>query len=579
LDKTEPLKTESGDSPELIAKKLKIYRIIGEVRARSKARREAQIGSEIMGSMASGLVFNEETYAKAKPLFLAALADFKDPSDNIRETMRAIVRMVLDRFGEDVARNMKPYVVRFIEDVAAKRITLPREHSQVDAREGAEGVAGPEQEGLGGAGKAGPQGTGMTTAQPALRPDPADTRMDAEPTPPTPDQSAADIDEELQKAPGELGEVLSDVFSNKVNVVRGQYTAADLLPLLSTVVSLIVRRGAKRFRSAVLRSMEVMRANEATARFVDSIQPRQWRAAYNAIAEDIEGTDIEEVVAQLGAAEFEKLRARSAIVERLPAPDGMEAVVFSTSDGFGAAMLDTEADEYVDGTVRRFTGEGSRDQARAAAQEMARKATPNGETPHAPAATPPEAPAQGVESQAKPSLATAVVRQAVALAGETIELGMTRTAQEIVTTGRQQGRSDAVNDDRLVWAPPGTSAALTGVEVPKGTKLDKMAWLEALAERVTRLLLAEDDRKVAMRESARMLETPDFADPQEAGQFLVEGNWALQTALTLQVSAIRDPFPVTVLVERPARRREYEETDLWLWLELAAAQLSPHSLD
>ncbi len=62
----------------------------------------------------------------------------------------------------------------------------------------------------------------MTTAQPALRPDPADLRMDAEPTPPTPDQSAADIDKELQRALDELGDVLSEVLGKKVNVVSDQ---------------------------------------------------------------------------------------------------------------------------------------------------------------------------------------------------------------------------------------------------------------------------------------------------------------------------------------------------------------------
>jgi hypothetical protein len=131
----------------------------------------------------------------------------------------------------------------------------------------------------------------------------------------------------------------------------------------------------------------------------------------------------------------------------------------------------------------------------------------------------------------------------------------------------------------LVWAPPGTSAALTGVEVPKGTKLREGLWWEALAERVTQLVLAEDDPKAAMRAAARALETPGGDDPQEAGQFLVEGNWALREALALRVQAIRDPFPVTVLVETPERRQEYEETDLWLWVEMAAAELSPHSLD
>jgi hypothetical protein len=88
LDKTEPLRSEHEEEQESIKRIRKVMEMIDRVRARSKARREAQIGGEIIGGMASGLVFNEETYAKAKPLFLAALADFKAPSKHSRGDAR-----------------------------------------------------------------------------------------------------------------------------------------------------------------------------------------------------------------------------------------------------------------------------------------------------------------------------------------------------------------------------------------------------------------------------------------------------------------------------------------------------------
>ncbi len=77
----------------------------------------ALFGSRTPGRLGSGIGFDEETYAKAKPLFQAALANLKDAASDIREAMRAVVRMVLDKFGEDAVRNMQPYVVRFIRDV------------------------------------------------------------------------------------------------------------------------------------------------------------------------------------------------------------------------------------------------------------------------------------------------------------------------------------------------------------------------------------------------------------------------------------------------------------------------------
>lgn len=69
------------------------------------------------GQLNSGLAFDEETYAKAKPLFQAAIANLGDAGKDMKEAMRAVVRMVLDKFGAGVAQNMKPYVVHFISEV------------------------------------------------------------------------------------------------------------------------------------------------------------------------------------------------------------------------------------------------------------------------------------------------------------------------------------------------------------------------------------------------------------------------------------------------------------------------------
>ena len=76
------------------------------------------------GKLSSGLTFDEETYAKAKPLFISAVANLRAASQDLRQAMQAVVKMVVDRFGADTAKNMKPYVVRFIEDVRDGRVEL-----------------------------------------------------------------------------------------------------------------------------------------------------------------------------------------------------------------------------------------------------------------------------------------------------------------------------------------------------------------------------------------------------------------------------------------------------------------------
>lgn len=79
------------------------------------------------GKLSSGLSFDEETYAKAKPLFQQAIAHFQAAGTDLKDAMRAIVRMVLDKFGADAMNAMKPYVVRFMEDVRDGKIRTQQE--------------------------------------------------------------------------------------------------------------------------------------------------------------------------------------------------------------------------------------------------------------------------------------------------------------------------------------------------------------------------------------------------------------------------------------------------------------------
>ena len=76
------------------------------------------------GRLGSGPTFDEETYAKAKPLFMQAIANLKDAAADIREAMREIIRMMLDRVGREVTERMRPYVVKFIGDVRSGQVKL-----------------------------------------------------------------------------------------------------------------------------------------------------------------------------------------------------------------------------------------------------------------------------------------------------------------------------------------------------------------------------------------------------------------------------------------------------------------------
>lgn len=69
------------------------------------------------GKLGSGPAFDEDTYAKAKPLFQQAIAHFSDAANDVREAMRLVIQALLERFQDpQMVANMKPYVTRFIAE-------------------------------------------------------------------------------------------------------------------------------------------------------------------------------------------------------------------------------------------------------------------------------------------------------------------------------------------------------------------------------------------------------------------------------------------------------------------------------
>ena len=93
------------------------------------------------GKINSGLTFDEETYAKAKPLFKQAIASLGEAGSDLKAAMQAIVNMVMDKFGEEATQRMKPYVVRFVKDVrdgvvdASAEAAEPAAEIKQDARD------------------------------------------------------------------------------------------------------------------------------------------------------------------------------------------------------------------------------------------------------------------------------------------------------------------------------------------------------------------------------------------------------------------------------------------------------------
>ena len=226
-------------------------------------------------------------------------------------------------------------------------------------------------------------------------------------------QAAPDaLDAELQDALAHLGDVLSDVFQPKAGIMPNQYGAGDLLPALSKVVELLVRKGFKKFSEATAQAAKAMRGNEKTAPFVDQISPRQWKAAYNAVAEFHEGTDTEESVAALSTEEVQALIGGQPVEKPSTEPVATALDLHTPEGKFKVAQ--TLADEFIGGASFKTIIE-----ARKRIGELIGKPIEAG---------------------------TELAKQA----DEAIEVAVVLAGREIVQAGRKQGRSPQVIFDRLV---------------------------------------------------------------------------------------------------------------------------------
>lgn len=84
------------------------------------------------GQLGTGLPFDEDTYAAAKPYFQAGLEHFRQAGADIVEMMRALIAALRDQFGmdKDTIAAMKPYVLRYISDVQAGREAIEETNPQ-----------------------------------------------------------------------------------------------------------------------------------------------------------------------------------------------------------------------------------------------------------------------------------------------------------------------------------------------------------------------------------------------------------------------------------------------------------------
>ncbi len=69
------------------------------------------------------------------------------------------------------------------------------------------------------------------------------------------------------------------------------------------------------------------------------------------------------------------------------------------------------------------------------------------------------------------------------------------------------------------------------------------------------------------------------SEPDQAGGFLVKGNWQLQEHLQVYMNRDGSPFPSEAMIDDLQTREVLEESNLEQWVNLAIAYSSPSSMD
>jgi N12 class adenine-specific DNA methylase/adenine-specific DNA methylase len=125
------------------------------------------------GKVGSGPVFDEETYARAKPHFQEAIGHFIEAGADIATAARELIRHLAEKGGmsRDGIEAIRPYIRRFIGDYRDGKLESPTEAADAGSLQTdpvpAGDQAGPEADAVLGDGDRQPLGTGVAGSGPA----------------------------------------------------------------------------------------------------------------------------------------------------------------------------------------------------------------------------------------------------------------------------------------------------------------------------------------------------------------------------------------------------------------------------
>jgi len=132
---------------------------------------------------------------------------------------------------------------------------------------------------------------------------------------------------------------------------------------------------------------------------------------------------------------------------------------------------------------------------------------------------------------------------------------------------------EKLNDRMVSGQDRGTGRADSGLV--KVGKLERKDWLQALADRVVKLALEEENPLEAASQACRALELPPVDSPNQLGDALVINNLDLLTYLNV---ADNNQWPAVSALKEEAKQA-LKDVSLADWVELALSQVSVSNLD
>jgi len=127
---------------------------------------------------------------------------------------------------------------------------------------------------------------------------------------------------------------------------------------------------------------------------------------------------------------------------------------------------------------------------------------------------------------------------------------------------------------RGILAPIG----LLAVMVPVGVVTHNI-WIDALSGRISDMVDLEPNPQEAAEQACRALDCPHCSDPDQLGQYIVEGNLNFQTWINNSFIGEGDPFLASAKEDNAKALKAIQRTNLKAWVRHAKKLMTGEALE